>query len=110
MRRSRVRPIRLEVQGLTSYREKAEVDFTDLDLFAITGPTGSGKSSLVDAITYALFGEVPRVGDSIKQLISQGEDRLRVDFEFSADGGRYRVHATGIKGDRADGTPRPGDR
>ncbi|HET9476979.1 MAG TPA: SMC family ATPase [Dehalococcoidia bacterium] len=94
-----MRPIRLEVQGLTSFREKAEVDFTDLDLFAITGHTGAGKSSLVDAITYALFGEVPRVGDSIKQLISQGEDRLRVNLEFSADGGRYRVHrSTGHKG------------
>ena len=94
-----MRPIKLEVQGLTSYRDKAEIDFTGLDLFAITGPTGSGKSSLVDAITYALFGEVPRVGDSIKQLISQGEDRLRVNLEFSADGGSYRVHrATGIKG------------
>ncbi len=94
-----MRPIRLEVQGLTSFREKAEVDFSDLDLFAITGHTGAGKSSLVDAITYALFGEVPRVGDSIKQLISQGEDRLRVNLEFSADGGRYRVHrSTGHKG------------
>ena len=94
-----MRPIRLEVQGLTSFREKAEVDFSDLDLFAITGHTGAGKSSLVDAITYALFGEVPRVGDSIKQLISQGEGRLRVNLEFSADGGRYRVHrSTGHKG------------
>jgi len=94
-----VRPIRLEVQCLTSFREKAEVDFSDLDLFAITGHTGAGKSSLVDAITYALFGEVPRVGDSIKQLISQGEDRLRVNLEFSADGGRYRIHrSTGHKG------------
>lgn len=94
-----MRPLKLEVQGLTSYKAKADVNFTGLDLFAITGPTGSGKSSLVDAITYALFGEVPRVGDSIKQLISQGDDRVRVDLEFSADGGRYRVHrSTGHRG------------
>ncbi|TMB64729.1 MAG: SMC family ATPase, partial [Chloroflexi bacterium] len=99
MRRSLVRPIRLEVQGLTSFREKAEIDFSDLDLCGITGPTGSGKSSLVDAVSYALFGEVPRVGDNIKQLISQGEDRVRVNLEFSADGGRYRVHrSTGRRG------------
>ena len=51
-----MRPIKLTVQGLTSYRDGMEVDFSDLDLFAITGPTGSGKSSLVDAITYALYG------------------------------------------------------
>jgi len=94
-----VRPIRLELQGLTAYKDKVEIDFSDLDLFAITGPTGAGKSSLVDAITYALFGEVPRVGDSIKQLITHGEDRLRVNLEFSAGGVRYRVHrSTGHKG------------
>jgi DNA repair protein SbcC/Rad50 len=94
-----VRPTRLEVQGLTAYKERVEIDFSDLDLFAITGPTGAGKSSLVDAITYALFGEVPRVGDSVKQLISQGEERLRVNLEFAADGQSYRVHrSTGLRG------------
>jgi DNA repair protein SbcC/Rad50 len=87
-----VRPIKLEIQGLTAYREPIDVDFTGLDLFAITGPTGAGKSSLVDAITYALFGEAPRVGRNIKEMISQGGDRLRVSLEFAADGARYRVH------------------
>jgi exonuclease SbcC len=94
-----VRPISLEVQGLTSYREPVCIDFTDLDLFAITGPTGSGKSSLVDAITYALFGQVPRVGRGIKDLISQGAARVHVKLEFSADGKRYRVHrSSALKG------------
>jgi exonuclease SbcC len=94
-----VRPIKLEVQGLTAYKQRVEIDFSGLDLFAISGPTGAGKSSLVDAITYALFGEAPRVGDNIKQLISQGEERLRVNLEFAADGMRYRVHrATGHRG------------
>jgi DNA repair protein SbcC/Rad50 len=94
-----VRPIKLEVQGLTAYKERAEIDFTGLDLFAITGPTGAGKTTLVDAITYALFGQVPRVSNDIKQLISQGEERLRVNLEFSSDGHRYRVHrSTGHKG------------
>ena len=87
-----MRPIRLEVQGLTAYREPVEVDFTELDLFGITGPTGAGKSSLVDAITYALFGKAPRVGNQIKELISQGSDRVKVSLEFSANGDRYRVH------------------
>lgn len=50
-------------------------------------------------MTYALFGQAPRVGDDIKQLISQGEERLRVNLEFSSNGHRYRIHrSTGHKG------------
>jgi exonuclease SbcC len=87
------------VQGLTAYKEKVEIDFSGLDLFAITGATGAGKTTLVDAITYALFGQVPRVSNDIKQLISQGEERLRVNLEFSSDGRRYQIHrSTGHKG------------
>jgi exonuclease SbcC len=87
------------IQGLTAYKERQEIDFSGLDLFAITGPTGAGKTTLVDAITYALFGEVPRVGDSIRQMISQGADRMIVEFEFTSSGSRYQVHrATGHKG------------
>ncbi len=94
-----MRPIRLTVQGLTSYRDGTSVDFSDLDLFAITGPTGAGKSSLVDAITYALYGQVPRVGKTVKELISQGADRLKVELEFSVGGARYRIHrSTARKG------------
>jgi len=53
----------------------------------------------VDAITYALFGKIPRVSDDIKQLISQGEDRLQVVLEFSNSGQPYRIHrSTGHKG------------
>ena len=86
-----MRPTKLTVQGLTAFRKPIEVDFTDLDLFAITGPTGAGKSSLVDAITYALFGQAPRVGRSIRELISQGEDRLKVSLEFTVRGDSYRI-------------------
>jgi exonuclease SbcC len=77
-----VRPLRLEVKGFTSFRGAQAIDFTDLDLFAIVGPTGSGKSSLLDAITYALFGEVDRVGRAVSQLVSQGQPRLAVALEF----------------------------
>ncbi|RLC56596.1 MAG: hypothetical protein DRI30_05610, partial [Chloroflexi bacterium] len=86
-----MRPTKLTVQGLTAFRKPVEVDFTDLDLFAITGPTGAGKSSLVDAITYALFGQAPRVGRSVRELISQGEDRLKVSLEFTVRGDSYRI-------------------
>ena len=60
-----MRPLRLEVGGFTSFAEKQVVDFSGLDLFAITGPTGAGKSSLIDALVFALYGQVPRVGDMV---------------------------------------------
>lgn len=93
-----MRPTKLEVQGLTAYKDRTELDFSGLDLFAITGPTGSGKTTLVDAITYALFGQIPRVGNDVKQLISQNEERLRVGLEFTSDGHKYRIHRSTGKG------------
>ncbi len=94
-----MRPTKLSIQGLTAYKQPVEIDFTDLDLFAITGPTGAGKSSLVDAITFALFGQAPRVGRNVKELISQGEERLKVTLEFTTNGDRYRIYrSTARKG------------
>jgi exonuclease SbcC len=86
-----LRPIRLALEGFTSFRDRLEIDFTGLDLFAVTGPTGAGKSSLIDAIVFALYGQVPRVGDDYKQLISHGADRLSVLFEFAVRDERFRI-------------------
>jgi len=86
-----VKPLRLVVEGFTSFRDRVELDLSGLDLFAITGPTGSGKSSLIDAIVFALYGQVPRVGDDYKQLISHGAERLSVLLEFAVGGERYRI-------------------
>ena len=77
-----MRPIRLEIRGFTAFREPQVVDFEGLDLFAITGPTGSGKSSILDALTFVLYGRAERVGDGVRQLVSQGA---------AAGGGRPRV-------------------
>ncbi len=94
-----MRPVSLEIQGLTSFKEKQVISFSNLDLFAITGPTGAGKTSLVDAITYALYGKVPRVDRDMKQLISQEAERLTVVLEFDNGGETFRVHrATARKG------------
>jgi exonuclease SbcC len=86
-----VRPIRLQLKSFTAFRDEQVVEFDDLDLFAISGPTGSGKSSVLDAITYALFGYVERVGKQVGQLVSQGQPRMAVTFEFAVAEQRYRV-------------------
>ncbi len=91
-----MRPRRLVLQNFTSYRGLVEVDFSDLDLFAITGPNGAGKSSLLEAMVYALYGRAPRVDDEVRQLISQGTDWMRVELEFESGGRLFRViRATG---------------
>jgi exonuclease SbcC len=91
-----MRPIRLEVEGLTAFRERQSIEFEALDLFAISGPTGSGKTSLLDAITYALFGSIDRVGKQAAQFISQGQPRLSVLLEFAVGEERYRVTRTAL--------------
>ena len=89
-----MRPLKLKVKGFTSFRDEQELDFRDLDVFAITGPTGAGKSSLLDAITYALYGEVERVGRECGQLVSHGLPRLAVTLDFEVDCRQYRITRT----------------
>src|SRR3954466_7339111 len=88
--RKPMRPKRLEVEGFTAFREATVVDFGGTDLFAFTGATGSGKSSLVDAMGFALYGRVHRYHDKlVHAAISQGRNEARVRFDFTAGGARY---------------------
>ena len=48
------------MRGFAAFREPATIDFEDIDFFALVGPTGAGKSSIIDAICFALYGTVPR--------------------------------------------------
>ncbi|CAG7639349.1 hypothetical protein PAESOLCIP111_04026 [Paenibacillus solanacearum] len=93
-----MRPIHLQLSGLQSYREVQEIDFTALTeagVFGIFGPTGSGKSTILDAITLALFGKVERASGGTQAIMNQSESTLSVSFTFelgSAEGvHRYRV-------------------
>ncbi|WP_396626078.1 AAA family ATPase [Luteitalea sp.] len=80
-----MKPLSLQVDGFTCFRDpQPTLDLSALSLFAITGPTGAGKSSVLDAITFALYGVVSRVGHGqIKELISHGRDRMTVTLRFA---------------------------
>ncbi|NOY55357.1 MAG: exonuclease subunit SbcD [Actinobacteria bacterium] len=86
-----MRPERLELIGFTAFREVTEIDFTGADLFALTGPTGSGKSSIIDAIVFALYGSVPRYGDrrTVEPVITLGKVEARIRFDFTIGEERY---------------------
>ncbi|MGB9874171.1 MAG: AAA family ATPase, partial [Hydrogenobacter sp.] len=87
-----MRPILLELENFTVYRRQS-VDFSDLNFFIIQGRTGAGKTSLIDAICYALYGKVPKYkGVNLQEyLISKGQRYMRVRLEFSVKGKRYLV-------------------
>lgn len=85
-----MRPQRLTMEGFLAYRRRTEIDFTDADLFVLAGPTGSGKSSVIDGMTFALYGSIPRVGKgSVAPLISAQADSGRVEFRFSVGDESY---------------------
>ncbi|HZW04433.1 MAG TPA: SMC family ATPase, partial [Anaerolineaceae bacterium] len=84
-------PIALKLSGFLSYREPVAIDFTPFDLAAISGSNGAGKSSLLDAITWALFGQARRRDDAI---IHTGAEAAEVVFDFEYEGQRYRVQRT----------------
>ena len=87
-----MRPTRLEIEGFISFRERTEIDFSSLDLFGITGPTGAGKTALIDSIIFALYGKTPRLGEKVTQeLISQGAPQLKVLLEFEVGPVSYRI-------------------
>ena len=86
-----MRPLRLELEGFTSFRERTVVPFEDTDLFVLTGATGSGKSSLIDAMVFALYGSVPRYDNRnlVAPVVSQGMVQGRVRLDFEAGGREY---------------------
>ncbi len=86
-----MRPLRLDLAGFTVFREPTVVDFTDADFFALVGPTGSGKSTVLDAICFALYGTVPRWGDrrAIANALAPSASSARVRLVFEVAGSRY---------------------
>ena len=85
-----MRPIKLEITGLQSFSKKQIIDFdalTSLGLFGIFGETGSGKSTILDAMIFAIFDEIPRTmgskGKNIRPCLNQDSDILEIYFKFA---------------------------
>ncbi len=88
-----MRPVLLEFAGFGSFREAARVDFADADYFAVVGPTGAGKSTVIDALTFALYGTVARWDDrrTVTFALPPGGARATVRLVFDLGGRRYSV-------------------
>ena len=85
-----MRPRRIKVEGFASYRSPVEVDLGGVEFFSLSGATGSGKSSLVDAMVFALYGRIPKLGArAVAPVISVGAERARVAFDFDVAGATY---------------------
>ncbi|GAV12287.1 AAA family ATPase [Paenibacillus sp. NAIST15-1] len=88
-----MKPIELKLAGLQSYREEQCLDFRTLcetGLFGIFGPTGSGKSTILDAMTLALYGKVERATNGTQGILNQAENQLSVAFTFELNGAGER--------------------
>jgi len=89
-----MRPLELRLSGFRSYRTERTVSFRDLDLLAIIGDTGAGKSSLLEAITWALYGAATWSKKANAELLAHGARRMSVALEFEAAGEHWRVTRT----------------
>lgn len=92
---------RLEMVGIGPFTQRQVIDFTAFDesgLFLLEGPTGSGKSTIIDALTFALYGDVARQKDASRDRLRSNrlEDgqRSEVDLVFEVRSGLYRVTRT----------------
>ena len=88
-----MRPVRLTFAGLRSYRSETTVDFESLDLFAVIGDTGAGKSTRIEALCLALYGKRSWTGGSarMEDMITDGVTTMRIELTFRAAGHDWTV-------------------
>jgi len=83
-------PVRLTLFNFLSYGDAVEpIDFTGLSIACLSGSNGHGKSALLDAITWSLWGQARTA--SADDLVRLGQSSMLVEFEFDFDGHRYRA-------------------
>ncbi|HQJ00728.1 MAG TPA: SMC family ATPase [Flexilinea sp.] len=83
-------PRLLKISGFLSYKEPVEIDFTRIHVACISGSNGAGKSALLDAMTWALFGQARKNDETIINN-SRNIDAAEVTFEFEYESNIYRI-------------------
>jgi exonuclease SbcC len=95
----------LTIQGFGPFKNKQEIDFDALSqdkIFMLEGPTGAGKSSIIDAIVFALYGVTAHeaatksgpAGQRVRSDYCEAGDETKVCIDFSTGGARYKVTRT----------------
>ena len=87
-------PQRISLRGFLSYRDEQEVRFDGSSLWILSGLNGSGKSTVFDALTYALFGQHRGGHQRAHELINADSDGAAIEFDFTQDDQTYRVRRT----------------
>lgn len=95
-----MRILELRFKNLNSLQGEWKIDFSDPEyvnngIFALTGPTGAGKSTILDAICLALYGETPRLGKITKsdnEIMSRHTGECYAEVVFQSQEGIYRCH------------------
>ncbi|GAA4507616.1 AAA family ATPase [Brevibacterium yomogidense] len=95
-----MRPHHLVIEGFGPFRDRQTIDFDSVShdgIFLIAGPTGAGKTSILDALCFALFNTVPGPRGSASDLrshLAAPTDPTRVELTFTASGRRFRIERT----------------
>lgn len=86
-------PLRLELTNFLSYRQTADLDFNNIHVACISGLNGAGKSSLLDGMTWALFGKSRSSSDNdvVNTIAARDGDEANVTFDFMLDKAIYRI-------------------
>ena len=90
-----MKPEKLVLEGVYSYRSRTEIDFSTLcraELFGIFGRVGCGKSAILEAVTYVLYGKIERLSDRglYYNMMNLASNSMHIDFEFTHKSDRYR--------------------
>ena len=97
-------PLRLELRNFLPYRAPAPLELDGLRLACLSGVNGAGKSALLDAITWALWGRARARRDD--DLIHHGAKEMYVQLDFEQDGARFRALRRRQRGARSRGSLR----